>query len=562
MISVRSRIGVMGFGALALGAMAACGYAAGSTSHREAPHTRVIGRAPGHPLLAVAIARGRDLGPLPASTVLHLTLGLAGRDPAGLDAALAAGERFSPGVFASRFGPNTAAVAQARAALAAAGIASRWSPGEMTMSATGSAAAVDTFFDVRIDRRVAPDGLRFFAPARTMTVPAPLAGAVNGVTGLNDYPSTQVAATAGNVGLTPHDMLDFYNGTSLRNAGMDGSGMTIVFIEIDRFDSQMLDAYAAKFNLPPFNVSVQRNSFSWGLPGSEQGEADLDLEIAHGIAPGAKEVVYYASGDSAKLAAAEAAAYQAFPQGAIESKSLGACETPDAQNDAGVVNDQTSRAAAQGWSIFVASGDRGAYGCVPDGDFNTLSPNLAASVPDVTAVGGTYALLSTAGGYFKEAAWGEPIEQWGSGGGVSIFWPRPSWQAGPGVRNQFSNGKRQTPDVSANADPESGWDVFAAGMEVPVGGTSAAAPFWAAVTALIDQDLTSKGLRPVGFANPALYQFAQNPSGLPSPAFHDVTLGTDLYYPATPGWDFGTGLGTPDIAALAADFEWFQRSRS
>jgi kumamolisin len=210
----------------------------------------------------------------------------------------------------------------------------------------------------------------------------------------------------------------------------------------------------------------------------------------------------------------------------------------------------------------VSTGDRGAFGCTPDGDFNTLSTNVLSGVPNVTAVGGTYALLSSNGSYFKEAAWGEPVEQWGSGGGPSMFWPLPSWQVAPGSHNQFSDGKRQNPDISANADGESGWDIFAGGSEQPVGGTSAAAPFWAGITALIDQNLAAKNLRSVGFANPALYVFAQNPAGLPAPPYHDVTVGTNLYYPATPGWDFATGLGSPDVGALAEDFEWYERAHS
>jgi kumamolisin len=207
--------------------------------------------------------------------------------------------------------------------------------------------------------------------------------------------------------------------------------------------------------------------------------------------------------------------------------------------------------------MFVASGDRGAYDCTPNGDYTDLAADLDASMPAVTAVGGTYVFLSSNGGYFHETAWGEPIEQWGSNGGLSIFWKTPAWQSGPGVQNQYSNGMRQTPDISANADGQSGWDVFANGMEEKVGGTSAAAPFWAAIAALIDQDLKQKGLPLIGFANPALYYFAQSPAGLPAPPFHDITQGTNLYYPATPGWDYATGLGTPDVGALTNDFEWY-----
>jgi kumamolisin len=179
--------------------------------------------------------------------------------------------------------------------------------------------------------------------------------------------------------------------------------------------------------------------------------------------------------------------------------------------------------------------------------------------PYITSVGGTIVFLSTTGAYYKEAAWGEPMEQWGGGGGFSAISARPSWQKGPGLAGVNSRG---IPDVSADADSNSGWAIFAPGpngqpLEEPAGGTSASAPCWAAVTALIDEDLARRGLPSVGFADPALYYFASGPKGLPAPAFHDITEGTNLYYAAVPGWDAATGLGSPDVAHLADDFEWY-----
>jgi len=515
---------------------------------------------PQHPSLAQAIARGLDAGPLAPATALRFTLGLASRDPAGLDAALASGRRFGASQYAAQFGPDPAQVARVRSALTAAGISSEWQPGDASIAASGAVTDIERLLRVQIHSRIGPDGLHFYAPATPVQVSASLRPAVNSISGLDDYPNTHISAIRSANGVSPKDMLDFYDVTPLRNAHLDGSGMTVAFVEIDKFDPRMLDAYAAKFGLPAFDVSVRQDASKWGSPDAEAGEADLDLEIVHAMAPAAKLVVYYASPKGTHVDIAAQGAYTDFPQGAILSESLGACETSDAQNEANLVNDQSAKAAGLGWSTFVSTGDRGAFGCLPDGDFNTRSTNVLSGVPDVTAVGGTYALLSATGGYFKEAAWGQPIEQWGSGGGPSMFWPRPSWQVAPGTQNQFSNGKRQNPDISANADGQSGWDIFAGGQEQPVGGTSAAAPFWAGITALIDQDLKAKGLRSVGFANPALYTFAQNPAGLPQPPYHDVTVGTNLYYPATPGWDFATGLGTPDVGALAQDFEWYERA--
>lgn len=540
--------------------IAACGTAPAQVATGVHHGKPIVLSLPMHPLLSLAIRNGRDLGPVPANTPLHLTFGLSGRDAAGLDALLSSGQHLSAEQLATEFGPDPIAVSALRTTLAAAGITSRWTPGDTTMNAQGPAAAVDRLFGVRVDNRVGTDGVHFYAPATTPAIPSALLPAVNAVSGLDDYPTAGAAAGAGRspTSVTAQQMADFYNVTPLRSSGIDGTGMTVVFPEIDRFDQSMLDDFASKFNLPAFNVQLGKSSA--GNPGKEQGEADLDLEIVHAIAPGAKEVVYYASADT--VPQAERQMYHDYPHGAIESSSLGECEAPGGQNksDATLLGDMQKPAAAAGWSIFVATGDRGAYDCADQGDFNDVQADLDASIPYVTAVGGTLVILSSSGGYGREAAWGEPIEQWGGSGGLSEYWPIPTWQQGPGVQNRYSNGSRETPDVSANADAQSGWDVFAQGGEAVVGGTSAATPFYAAVAALIDQDLKKQGLPLIGFADPALYTFGQNPSGLPQNPYHDVTAGTNLYFPTAPGYDLATGLGSVDVNALATDFLWYERN--
>jgi kumamolisin len=122
------------------------------------------------------------------------------------------------------------------------------------------------------------------------------------------------------------------------------------------------------------------------------------------------------------------------------------------------------------------------------------------------------------------------------------------------VQNQSSDSTRQVPDVAALGDQDTGWNIFHDGVWDVAGGTSAAAPLWAGLTALTDQTLASHGLSPVGFANPILYSFADHPRLNPAPAFNDVTRGENLYYLATPGWDYATGLGTPNATGIVDDF--------
>jgi len=435
---------------------------------------------------------------------------------------------------------------------------SAWNPGDTTLTASGTVRAVERFFGVDEEIFVAPDGTRFHAPAQPPRIPAAIATEVTAAVGFDNRPLPQLPSLPAATGLSPADAASFYDIAPLWKAGFDGRGITVVIPEFDEFDPNALNAYAAKFHLSPFDVQVMRNPSAWGNPGPEEGEADLDVELIHGIAPGAKEIVYY-GGDGYGVFKAVIQALEDHP-GAVVSWSIDFCEALDqGQQQSKLLAPAEQKAAAMGTTIMVASSDKGAYDCIFDGDQlpDTLSVNLFASIPSVTAVGGTLVEPSSTGGYGREVAWGEPLEQWGSGGGLSTIYPRPSWQRGPGVQNQYSNGMRQVPDVSSNADSLSGWDVFTKGMDAPVGGTSSGAPFWAGVAAVIDQYLAQRHVQLIGFANPTLYALAQLPSGIPAPPFHDVTSGTNLYYDAGPGWDYATGLGTPDVAALTDDLYWY-----
>ena len=179
-----------------------------------------------------------------------------------------------------------------------------------------------------------------------------------------------------------------------------------------------------------------------------------------------------------------------------------------------------------------------------DARTTSLSVSLPASSPYVTAVGGTTLFLYNTGSYEVEAGWEGPLEGAGSGGGLSQIYARPSWQTGMGVLNSASNGMREVPDVAADADPLSGYLIYFNGTWQVAAGTSASTPLWAGLIALADQSAAQSGKPALGFLNPALYALGN------SSAFHDVTMGGNLYYSATPGWDYATGWGTPDAAAL------------
>lgn len=526
----------------------ACSSQPGSPIRQQ---TRAISKPA--PPLAAAIQQAVRLGPTGADTTVHLSFGLKVRNQAALDALIASGQTISPEEYAARFGPDPDLVNRAVSKLDAAGLTAGW-PGSELITADGPAPAAAALLGVDLENYRL--GTReFYATVDQPRLPEVLAAVVTGVSGLDNYRRDRSYAIRPG-GLTPTDLLAYYNIKALRDTGLDGTGQTILFPEIDDLPNLSdLNKFASEFGLPPFDplLTIKRNA-SWGTPDKPQGETALDLEIAHAVAPNAKLVVYMSASDFGH-------GDRAFDQlvtdhlGSIISESLGSCETDTpngARNNYAGIQD---RATAQGMSHFVASGDSGAFTC---GEDQPPAPSFPSTLPTVTAVGGTSVFESQQGVYFKEWAWGSPIDQSGGGGGASSFYPVPSYQ-----RNESQaagHGFRQVPDISADADPSTGFHVVFDGQDAQVGGTSAATPLWAGTAALINQDLKKKGMREIGFANAAIYWMGENSSKLNPKPFHDVTSGNNLGYDAVTGWDFATGWGSMDAAALDAAWALYIKS--
>jgi kumamolisin len=512
---------------------------------RPAPPAHSVAPTPAP--LATAIKQATKLGPSGIATHVEVSLGLKVRQGDELAKLVASGRTVTPEEYVTRFGPDPIRVHAALGALTSGGLEATWRPGSALIAADGPAPAVAAMFAIDIEDYRLPSGATFYASLDTPKLAPVLASVITSVNGLDSYRHERTYAVRPG-GLTPTDVLAFYNLKPLRDAGLDGSGITVVLPEIDDLPNLTdLNKFASEFGLPPYDplLTLKRDT-SWGTPEKPQGETTLDLEIIHQVAPAAKMVVYLSAPDFAH-------ADRAFDQmvsdhlGSVISESLGACEsdTPSGHRDqyASIQN----RSAAQGMSHFVASGDGGAYTC---GVTAPPATSFPATLPNVTAVGGTTVFESVQGVYFKEVAWGAPLAESGSGGGASQFYAVPDYQKV--VSQAAGHALRQVPDVAANADPSTGFHIVFGGHEGQAGGTSAAAPLWAATVALIDQDLKRKGLRETGFANPAIYWMGANASRLPARPFHDVVGGNNLAFDAMPGWDFATGWGSMDGAAVDA----------
>jgi len=191
-------------------------------------------------------------------------------------------------------------------------------------------------------------------------------------------------------------------------------------------------------------------------------------------------------------------------------------------------------------TVCAAAGDSGSGDGLPG---KAAHVDFPASSPHVLACGGTR-LESTAGTVSAETVWNEGPSS-ATGGGVSAFFALPSYQSDANVRPPSANPPhrigRGVPDVAGDADPETGYRIRVDGSEFIIGGTSAVAPLWAGLVALVNEKLGT----PAGFVNPALYA-----QGSAAGAFRDITTGGNGAYDATPGWDPCTGWGSPDGTAL------------
>jgi kumamolisin len=473
----------------------------------------------------------------------------------------------SAGEIDSRFGLSAQDRARVEAVLRGAGLPMpAFSADGLLATLSLSIGQIQAFFHVRMQRYRAVNGRVYYASSRPPQLPAPLAGLVVGVLGLDQSATlygdavltSRSRSVSGVTGLNPADIEHAYDFGPLHQAGLDGYHQTIALAEIGTFNLSDIAAYDQEYHIiAPAPQVIQVG----GGATTRTAEPTLDIELVHAVAPHAR-ILVYESGQDLRSVAQMISQIVSDDQAQVLSISLGTCEAeldPSlATSFLSSLDDSFKRASAEGMSVLVASGDYGAYDCQD----SELSVGALAASPYVTSVGGTTLFLHADGTYNYEAGWEGPLEEVGSGGGLSRLYLRPSWQAGPGVQNGYSDGMREVPDISLDADPLTGYAIYysTAGCRSQcwqiVGGTSAATPLWASLVLLINQLAELHGLHQMGFLNQALYQLGAEAGngGITAPLpFHDVTVGGNLYFDATPGWDYSSGWGSPDGSVLAGD---------
>lgn len=495
----------------------------------------------------------------------------------------------TPEQFADRFGLSASDYSRIVAWLASQGLSVQDSSrGRNWIAFSGSVARISTAFAVSM-RRYRVKGEDHFANATPPSIPAALNGIISGFIGLNDfYPKPTAhgipidgdpALTSGpNHYIVPEDFATIYNLNPLYSTGINGSGQSIAVVGGSDIAVSDIRAFRSRFGLPANDPKLLPYGADPGLNGN-QFEANLDVEWAGAIAP--RATIYYVFGSNPFTAVSAAVSMNVAP---IISSSFGYCEIDDPLLAFRTVAQQAN---VQGITWVNSSGDTGGGSCDVQGlgplATRGLSVQFPSNIPEVTGVGGTMlddsagtywsARNSVNGGsalsYIPEKVWNESANGFGlaaSGGGSSRFFAKPDWQNGPGVPN---DGARDVPDVSLTAALHDGYLITYQGSSLfIVGGTSAAAPSFAGILALLNQYQVSQGFQKMpglGNINPQLYRLARN---IPA-AFHDITLGDNMVpceqgspdcldgslgYAANAGYDRATGLGSVDANVLVTSW--------
>lgn len=427
-----------------------------------------------------------------------------------------------------------------------------------TIVLTGSTAAFGKAFEVELANYELPD---FTYRGRTghVHIPEILVDIVEAVLGLDNRPQTSPyfrlfeeteefsRSNASRVSYTPPEVAELYHFPS----NVDCSDQCIGIIELGGgYRAEDIKIYFASLGIPAPTITVvsvngAKNNPT-GDPNGPDGEVALDIEVAAAVALGVRIAVYFAPNtDAGFLSAITTAIHDTRNKPSVISISWGNSENQWTLQAMKAMNRAFQDAAAMGVMICCASGDRGSSDGVHDGRYYVDFP---ASSPYALGCGGTR-LEGSAGTITKEVVWNEGQDS-GTGGGVSDVFDLPSWQGSAHVPTSANPGHRTgrgVPDVAGNADPATGYRVLADGKSFIVGGTSAVAPLWAGLMAIINHELGYS----VGFINPILYGLRAD-----SGSFQDITNGNNDTihgtgpYQARKGWDACTGFGSPNGANL------------
>ncbi len=488
-------------------------------------------------------AAARVVGPTPADEPVRVSVIVKRKQP--LHLASLQGRQISREEFSSKYAADPAAFDRLRAFAAQHGLSvdkNASSLDRRTLALTGTAEQMRQAFQTEL-QQVEHEGRQYRIHTQAITLPADCASAVDAVLGLDTRPQARShlrrlkdlrPAAVGAQSYLPRQVAEFYSFP----LNADGSGETIGILELGGgFTTTDIQQYFQNQSITPptvVAVSVDGGTNSPTNPNGADSEVMLDIEVAASVAPAAEIAVYFTPNtDQGFLDALTTAIHDATNHPSVISISWGGPESSWTQQAMTAFDDACQSAAALGITITVASGDNGSTDGVSDGANHVDFP---ASSPHVLACGGTKITVSGTT-LTNEVVWNDEAQSGGAtGGGVSAVFALPTWQQNANVSAATNGGSgRGVPDVAGDAAPATGYSIEVDGQTEVVGGTSAVAPLWAGLVALLNRKLG----KPVGFLNPQIYPL------LGSAAFRDITQGNNGAFSAGVGWDACTGLGSP-----------------
>lgn len=530
-----------------------------------------------------------EIGALPGTAAIAVTVGLRLRGEATLqsfiaDTATPSSPTFgayytTAHAFTATYGPSSTSVAAVTSYLEAQGFTNvTVSPNNLLVTASGTAAEAEQAFHTALTE-FAVGGARVYANTEAAMVPSNLAGIVAGVLGLNDaFKASPIPVKAGSQTTTVPNVVDEYSPQGFQKAyeataaatGSETAIATISSANMTRVIANLRAEEEAN-GLPKVPVTVEYAGLAnpTTTP-TDNVEWDLDSQFATGIAQTVSHFYFY---DATSLATATLAlvfnewASQDVAKAA--SASLGECEVEPYLSGAMIIDDEIfAEAAAQGQTMFASSGDTGASCAVESTngvpDSGPPMVNYFASSAYVVGVGGTTLTTKSTGSYDFETSWVA------GGGGLSQFENRPYWQAKVMPVTDGKTGDRGVPDLAMDANPTTGANVYVqttGGKFEGVGGTSLSSPLALGVWARIESTYHNQ----LGFAAPVLYgvylkgvcntTVAAVEQICSTLALHAPIAGDNGLYPETPGYNYDTGLGTFDTAAMVTAVKPFVPQR-
>jgi subtilase family serine protease len=536
--------------------------------------------------LSPLIMKSTLLGPVDGNREVGVTLALPSSDPHGLadfvQHVSAPGDSLfrhyiTPQQFAERFGGNASDYAYLKNWAAANGLrVSHESAGRINLTVRGAVAQFQKLFNTQLENFRSPDGQEFYSASVKPTIPAEIASKISGVIGLTESrlvtPMFKVAKKLGkNADSEPISPTDTAGGTG--PGGTFRASDLRTCYNIPTFGNLNPDAVAAVFEQGGYNQSDLAKYFTYnklpqvpvtpvsvdGSPTDVQDnnvelEAVLDVDMIVGMNPAISGVRVYI--DSFYWDSFQTAVLDAMTQvgdddlAQVFSISYGQDEGYQGTSAMEAENTALAQLAAEGITVTASAGDNGAYGDGATYPYNVSDP---ASQPYVTAVGGTTLRTGSKQDWLNEIVWNElGLGHGATGGGVSSYWPLPSYQNTPQdgtfyvTENGGSATNRNVPDISAVGDPLTGVGIYSGinGGWVQVGGTSVGSPIWAGYLTIIDAGLQYAGMGNLGYFNPILYWVGLPFDILNFNYLYNITQGSNgdvSLYPGYPGYSNNPG---------------------